>query len=556
MSEFIFTMRGLTKAYDRKVVLDKITLAFYHGAKIGVIGHNGSGKSTLLRIMAGVDKDFDGLAKLQDGATVGYVPQEPELDPTKDVKGNIEPAVAATKGLLARFDELNEKLASDLDPDAMQRVMDELERVQNKIDATNAWEIDRVVEQAMHALATPPGDADVSRLSGGEKRRVALCKTLLAAPDLLLLDEPTNHLDADTVQWLERHLQDYKGTVIAITHDRYFLDNVAKWMLELDHGKGYPYEGNYSTYLDQKARKLKDEEKQDASRRRRLERELEWIRQSPRGRMAKSKARITAFEKLQAEVANREERDGAIALTIPSGQRLGQDVLKVQGLTKSYGERTLFKDLSFELQPGAFVGIIGPNGAGKTTLFRLITGQEQPDAGKAVLGPTVQTCYVDQSRQGLSAEKSVYEEISAGQEEVLLGTRKMNARAYVSLFNFRGADQQQLVGTLSGGQRNRVQLAKELKTGGNFLLLDEPTNDLDVMTMQVLEEALDAFPGCAMVISHDRFFLDRLATHILHFDGEGEVRFFEGGYSTYRERMLEEGIDIEAIGGGPHRRMK
>ena len=556
MSEFIYTMRGLTKAYDKKIVLDKITLAFYHGAKIGVIGHNGSGKSSLLRIMAGVDKSFDGLAKLQDGKTVGYVPQEPELDPSANVRGNIEPAVAATKQLLTRFDQLNEKLAEDLSPEAMQKVMDELERVQNKIDATNAWEIDRVVEQAMHALATPPGDADVTRLSGGEKRRVALARTLLAQPDLLLLDEPTNHLDADTVQWLERHLHDYPGTVIAITHDRYFLDHVAKWMLELDHGKAYPYEGNYSTYLEQKAGKLKDEEKQDAAKKRRLTRELDWIRQSARGRLAKSKARIREFEKLQAEVANREEREGAIALTIPSGPRLGQDVLKVEGVSKGYGKRQLFKDLSFKLEPGAFVGIIGPNGAGKTTLFRLITGQEKPDQGSIHLGETVQTCYVDQSRQGLNPEKSVYEEISGGLEEVVLGERRMNARAYVSLFNFRGADQQQLVGSLSGGQRNRVQLAKELKSGGNFLLLDEPTNDLDVMTMQVLEEALDAFPGCAMVISHDRFFIDRLATHVLHFDGEGEARFFEGGYTAYRERMLEEGVDIEAVGGGPHKRLK
>ena len=556
MSEFIYVTRGLTKAYDQKIVLDKITLAFYHGAKIGVIGHNGSGKSTLLRVMAGVDKDVDGLAKLADGATVGYVPQEPELDPALDVRGNIEPAVAATKGLLTRFDQLNEKLAEDLDPDAMQKVMDELERVQNKIDATNAWEIDRVVEQAMHALATPPGDADVTKLSGGEKRRVALCRTLLAQPDLLLLDEPTNHLDADTVQWLERHLHDYPGTVIAITHDRYFLDHVAKWMLELDHGKASPYEGNYSTYLEQKAGRLKDEEKQEAAKKRRLTRELEWIRQSARGRLAKSKARIREFEKLQAAVASREEREGAIALTIPSGPRLGQDVLEVKGLSKSYGGRQLFKDLEFKLEPGAFVGIIGPNGAGKTTLFRLITGQEQPDAGSVHLGETVQVCYVDQSRQGLDPDNSVFKEISGGQEEVVLGQRRMNARAYVSLFNFRGTDQQQPVGTLSGGQRNRVQLAKELKSGGNLLLLDEPTNDLDVMTMQVLEEALEAFPGCAMVISHDRFFLDRLATHILHFDGEGEVRFFEGGYTTYRERMLEEGVDIESVGGGPHKRLK
>ena len=556
MSEFICTLRKLTKAYDGKIVLDDITLAFFRGAKIGVIGPNGSGKSTLLRIMAGVDKDFDGTCYVAEGAKIGYVPQEPTLDPSLDVRGNIDLAVAPIKNLLARYDKLNEKLADpDLDPDDMQKVLDQLERTQQEIEAKGAWELDHTVEQAMHALDTPPGDAKVDRLSGGERRRVALCQTLLAQPDLLLLDEPTNHLDADTVQWLERHLKDYPGAVISITHDRYFLDNVAAWMLEMDRGRTYPYEGNYSTYLDQKAKKLKDDEKQDAARKRRLERELEWIRTSPRARAAKSKARVREFEKLKSDVDAAAEGEGQLQLVIPSGQRLGQEVLRVDGVTKTYAGRTLFSNFSFEVPPGAFVGIIGPNGAGKTTLFRLIVGQEEPDAGTVTRGKTVELCYVDQSRENLHAEKSVYEEISEGNDEVVLGKRSMNARAYVSLFNFRGPDQQKLVGQLSGGQRNRVQLAKTLKTGGNVLLLDEPTNDLDIPTCQVLEESLNQFPGCVFVISHDRFFLDRLATHMIHLDGEGNARFFEGGYTAYREKMLEEGVDIEQVGGGKHRRL-
>ncbi|RMG17572.1 MAG: energy-dependent translational throttle protein EttA [Planctomycetota bacterium] len=555
MAEFVYVLRKLTKAYDRKVVLDGITLAFLPGAKIGVIGHNGSGKSTLLRIMAGVDTDFDGLAQPAEGIRVGYVPQEPELDPSLDVRGNIEQAVGEVRALLRRYEELNERLADpELDPDAMQEALDELDRVQTAIDATDAWELDHKVEQAMHALATPPGDAAVDRLSGGEKRRVALAQVLLSQPDLLLLDEPTNHLDADTVHWLERHLADYPGTVVMITHDRYFLDNVVGWMLEMEGGKGIPYEGNYSTYLEQKAKKLRDAEKQEASKKRRLERELRWIQRNPKGQRAKGKARIREFEKLRAELAELSGKDQGIQLTIPEGQRLGQDVLRVEGLGKRYGERLIFSNLDFEVQPGSCVGIIGPNGAGKTTLFRILTGQEIPDEGTVHLGKTVEICYVDQSRADLCDENTVYEEISGGDDEVKLGARRMNARAYVSLFGFRGNDQQKTLDQISGGQRNRVQLAKTLKTGGNLLLLDEPTNDLDLPTVRVLEEALARFGGAVLVISHDRFFLDRLATHILHFDGEGGARFFEGGYTAYREKLLEEGVDIEAV-GGKHRRL-
>ena len=558
MPEIICTLRNLTKSYDTKKVLDDITLSFFATAKIGVIGANGSGKTTLLRIMAGGDPDgYYGTCKVNDNIKIGYVPQEPLLDKTLDVRGNIDKAVAPIKNLLTRFDQLNEKMADPAvyeDADALQKVQDELERVQNEIEAKGAWEIDRKVDQAMHALDTPPGDSKVDKLSGGEKRRVALCQVLLAQPQLLLLDEPTNHLDADTVQWLEKHLKDYPGAVIAITHDRYFLDHVAQWMLEMDHGRASPFEGNYSTYLEQKAGRIKDSEKQEASKKRLLKRELEWIKQSPRARQAKSKARVSNYEKLKTEVEAAGQDEGQVQLVIPAGNRLGQDVLKVKGLTKAYKGRTLFSDLSFELQPGAFVGIIGPNGAGKTTFFRIVVGQEKPDAGQAVVGPTVEMAYVDQSREDLEADKSVYEEISGGEDEIWLGKRKMNARAYVSLFNFRGTDQQKKVGQLSGGQRNRVQLAKTLKKSGNMLLLDEPTNDLDVSTMHVLEESLQNFPGCVMVISHDRFFLDRLCTHILHFDGEGGARFFEGDYSAYREKLLSEGIDIEQT-GGKHRRL-
>jgi energy-dependent translational throttle protein EttA len=557
MSEFIYSLRKLTKAYDGEVVLDGITLAFLHGAKIGVIGHNGSGKSTLLRIMAGVDTDIDGDALPADGIKIGYVPQEPELDSSLDVRGNIEKAVAPIRALLTRYEEIS---AAWEDPEVLEdadkqaALMEEQGKVQELIELKGAWELDHRVDQAMHALCTPPGDASIDKLSGGERRRVALCQTLLAQPDLLLLDEPTNHLDADTVHWLERHLSDYPGTVIAITHDRYFLDHVAGWMLEMDRGRAHPYEGNYSTYLAAKAKGLRDDEKQEAAKKRRLQRELQWIQRAPKGQQAKNKARVREFEKLRQEIVDTAKGDAQLALSIPEGARLGQDVLEVKGLTKAYDGRTLFEDLGFEIHPGSFVGIVGPNGAGKTTFFRILTGQEQPDAGSATLGKTVEICYVDQSRENLDPEKSVFEEISEGQDEVVLGKRKMNARAYVSLFNFRGSDQQKLVGQLSGGQRNRVQLAKTLKTGGNLLLLDEPTNDLDVATMGVLEEALAAFGGCVMVISHDRFFLDRLSTNTLHFDGDGGARFFEGGYSAYVAKLLEEGIDIETT-GGPHRRL-
>jgi len=553
VAEFVFTVRRLSKSYERSKVLDDITLAFMPGAKIGVIGHNGSGKSTLLRIMAGVDTDFEGMAQPSDGLKIGYVPQEPELDGSLDVRGNIEKAVAPIRQLLTDFEELNMKLAEEMDDAAMQKVMDKLERVTTEIDLKDAWELDHRVEQAMHALATPPGDSPVASLSGGEKRRVALCQTLLAQPDMLLLDEPTNHLDADTVHWLERHLASYTGCVIAITHDRYFLDNVAGWMLELENGKARPYEGNYSTYLEQKAKVLRDQEKQEASKKRRLKAELDWIRSNPKGRQTKAKARISNFESLRDEVATL-SAEGKIQLQIPSGGRLGQNVLRVENLAKGFDGRALCTDLTLELPPGAFLGIIGPNGAGKTTFFRMLVEQEQPDSGTITIGKTVEICYVDQSREDLEDEATVYEAISENNDEIVLGKRKMNARAYVSLFGFRGGDQQKQLQNISGGQRNRVQLAKTLKTGGNLLLLDEPTNDLDLPTVHMLEEALTHFPGCVMVVSHDRFFLDRLATHMLHFDGEGKARFFEGGYTAYRQKMLDEGIDIEAT-GGTHRRL-
>ena len=553
MAEFVFTVRRLSKSYERTKVLDDITLAFMPNAKIGVIGHNGSGKSTLLRIMAGVDKDFEGMAQPADGLKIGYVSQEPQLDESLDVRGNIEKAVAPIRQLLTDFEDLNMQLAEDLDDAAMQKVMDKLERVTTQIELKDAWELDHRVEQAMHALATPPGDSPVASLSGGEKRRVALCQALLAQPDMLLLDEPTNHLDADTVHWLERHLAAYTGCVIAITHDRYFLDNVANWMLELEGGRARPYEGNYSTYLEQKAKVLRDQEKQEASKKRRLKAELDWIRSNPKGRQTKAKARISNFESLRDEVASL-SAEGQIQLQIPSGGRLGQNVLRVEKLAKGFDGRALCTSLTLELPPGAFLGIIGPNGAGKTTFFRMLVDQEQPDAGTITLGKTVEICYVDQSRADLEDEATVYEAISENNDEIVLGKRKMNARAYVSLFGFRGGDQQKQLQNISGGQRNRVQLAKTLKTGGNLLLLDEPTNDLDLPTVYMLEEALTHFPGCVMVVSHDRFFLDRLATHMLHFDGEGKARFFEGGYTAYRQKMLDEGIDIEAT-GGTHRRL-
>jgi sulfate-transporting ATPase len=553
-ADYAIALQHVSKTYGTKKVLDGITLAFLKGARIGVIGHNGSGKSTLLRILAGEDKEFEGARQEADGLRIGYVPQEPKLTPGS-VRDNLAEAVSETRDLLKRFDELNEKLAEPLEPDEMQAVLDDLEKVQTEIDHRGAWELERKLEQAAQALGLPPMDADVMKCSGGERRRVALCKVLLSHPDLLLLDEPTNHLDADATQWLERHLADYEGTVIAVTHDRYFLDNVAGWMLEMERGHGTPYQGNYSSYLDQKAKRMADQDRQEAARKRLLARELEWIRKTPSARTAKNKARLKNFERMYAEQEKRQ--DDTVTITIPPGERLGDLVLQVEHVSKSFGDRTVIKDLSFEIPPAAILGVIGPNGTGKTTLLKLIAGQLKPDAGRIRLGPTVTPCFVDQERAGLDPEKTVWAEISDGQDELKLGSQTMNSRAYVAKFNFKSGDQQQLVGTLSGGQRNRVQLAKMLRRGGNLLLVDEPTNDLDLSTIQVLEDALEAFPGCAIVVSHDRFFLDRIATHILAFDYGGKARFWEGNYATYRERLEEE---REEAGLGPatkgvHRRL-
>jgi sulfate-transporting ATPase len=536
--QYIYVMRRLTKIFPGgKKVLEDITLAFLPGAKIGVLGVNGAGKSTLLRIMAGLDHDFSGEAWAADGARVGFLPQEPELDPSKDVLGNVMEGVAATKALLDRFDEVSAKFG---DPDAdMDGLMAEQAELQERIDAVNGWELQRTLDIAMDALRCPPGDQDVATLSGGERRRVALCRLLLQQPDLLLLDEPTNHLDAESVAWLERHLQDYPGTVVAITHDRYFLDNVAGWILELDRGHGIPWQGNYSSWLEQKQKRLAQEEKQEVARQQTLARELEWIRASPRARQAKSKARITAYEDLliQAEV----RAPGTAQIMIPPGPRLGDVVIDAEHLTKGYGARLLIDDLDFRLPPGGIVGVIGPNGAGKTTLFRMIVGQEKLDGGALRVGDTVALGYVDQSRDALAANKSVWEEISGGRDTIQLGKREVNSRAYVAAFNFRGPDQQQKVGQLSGGERNRVHLAKLLKGGANVILLDEPTNDLDVDTLRALEDALLDFAGCAVIISHDRWFLDRIATHILAFEGDSHVEWFEGNYQDYeadRKRRL------------------
>jgi ATP-binding cassette ChvD family protein len=538
MAQFIFTMRGLTKYYDKKAVLKDIWLSFLPGAKIGVLGINGAGKSTILRIMAGVDTEFDGEAAPAAGATIGFVPQEPQLTPGKNVLENVEEAVAPTKALLKRFDEINEQLGTDLSPEKMEKVLEEQASVQEKIDACNAWEIDRQLEIAMDALRLPPADAKVETLSGGERRRVALCKVLLQAPDLLLLDEPTNHLDAESVAWLEHHLHEYKGTVVAVTHDRYFLDNVAGWILELDFGRGIPYEGNYSGWLEKKQARLQNEEKQQGAWQRKLQRELEWIRMSPRARVAKNKARLSAYDKLVTQ--EYDEREDSIDLQIPPGPRLGSHVLKAQNIRKAFGENVLIDDLTFDLPPAGLVGVIGPNGAGKTTLFKLITGEEKPDSGTLNIGETVVVSYIDQNRETLDPVKSVYEEVSGGQDVLQVGKVRLHARAYLSRFNFRGTDQQKKVGNLSGGERNRIQLAKLLRRGGNLLLLDEPTNDLDIDTLRTLEEALMNFPGCAMVVSHDRYFLDRIATHILAFEGDGKVRWFEGNFQAYEERRKEE----------------
>jgi len=545
--QYIYVMKDLRKVYPpNREVLKGIWLSFFPGAKIGLIGANGAGKSTLLKIMAGVIKDFLGEAWPADQVRVGYLPQEPQLDPDKNVLGNVEEGVRATRNLLDEFDKINAKFAEEMSSEEMEKLLSEQARVQDAIEACNGWEIDRTLEIAMDALRLPPGDADVTKLSGGERRRVALCRLLLERPDLLLLDEPTNHLDAESVAWLERFLKEYPGTVVAITHDRYFLDNVAGWILELDRGEGIPWEGNYSSWLDQKQARLESEEKQESARRRTLQRELEWVRMSPRARQAKGKARLSAYESLLAEEMEAEKRVQATDLHIPPGPRLGELVVEAVSLRKGYGDKLLIDDLSFKLPPGGIVGVIGANGAGKTTLFRMIVGEEKPDAGVLRIGETVKTAYVDQSRDILNGERQVWEEISDGRDNVILGKREIPARSYAAAFNFKGSDQQKRVKDLSGGERNRVHLAKVLKSGGNLLLLDEPTNDLDVDTLRSLEDALLSFAGCAVVISHDRWFLDRIATHILAFEGDSKVVWFEGNYQDYeadRKRRLGAAAD-------------
>ncbi len=532
--EFIYTCYKLARHYPPdRTVLENISLSFYPGAKIGVIGPNGAGKSSLLKIMAGLDDGYSGEARLTPGFSVGYLSQEPELDPDKDVKGNVMDGVAQVQSIIDRY---NEVMAMWADPDAdYDKIGKEQAQLEDKIAAADAWSLERNVEIAMDALRCPPDDSPVTNLSGGEKRRVALCRLLLSRPDLLLLDEPTNHLDAESVFWLERFLQDYAGTVVAITHDRYFLDNVAQWILELDNGKGIPFEGNYSSWLEQKQERLALQEKSNVARRRTLERELEWVRMSPKARQAKGKARLAAYDKLQAEAEAERDTSNRLEIAIPPGPRLGDTVIEVEHLEKGFGDKLLIEDLSFTLPPAGIVGIIGANGAGKTTLFRMFTGQEQPDAGTIKIGDTVQLSYVDQSRDDLDADKTVYEEITEGVEHMVVGNREIHGRAYVASFNFKGTDQQKIVGKLSGGERNRVHLAKLLKSGGNVLLLDEPTNDLDVDTLRALESGLESFPGCAVVISHDRWFLDRIATHVLSFEGDSQVRWFEGNFSEYEE---------------------
>jgi len=547
--QFIYTMYGLKKIVPgtQREILKGITLAFYPTAKIGVLGPNGAGKSTLLRIMAGVDKEYVGDARITEGYRAGLLAQEPQLDAGKDVRGNVEEGVADRRAVLKRYEELSAKFGESLTDAEMDQLNDDFQKAQDEIEAKGLWDLDSQIDHAMDALRLPPGEQDVKTLSGGERRRVALCRLLLSHPDLLLLDEPTNHLDADSVAWLERTLTSYAGCVVAVTHDRYFLDNAAGWILELDKGAGIPYEGNYSSWLGQKRKRLADEEKQESARQRTLARELEWVQASPRARQAKSKARIESYERLLAEEPERRERE--LEISIPPGPRLGDVVINADKLRKGYGDRLLFDDLTFALPRGGIVGIIGPNGAGKTTLFRLITGEEKADGGSLVVGETVKLGYVSQSRDALDPKKNVWEEIAEGQENIQIGTRTRNARAYVASFNFRGPDQQKRVGDLSGGERNRVHLAKMLKSGANVLLLDEPSNDLDVDTLRALEEALLDFAGCVVVISHDRWFLDRVATHLLVFEGDSRVRWFEGNYHSYEEFMRKEkGADWE-----PHR---
>ncbi|HSR93105.1 MAG TPA: energy-dependent translational throttle protein EttA [Gemmatimonadales bacterium] len=547
--EYIFTMRDLRKVVPpSREILKGIYLAFYPGAKIGVLGANGAGKSTLLRIMAGVDTDFIGDAKPLAGTRIGYLPQEPQLDPAKDVRGNVEEGVRELRQLLDDFNTISARFAEPMSDDEMNRLLEKQGRLQDQIDHLGVWDLDHKLDIAMDALRLPPGDASVDTLSGGERRRVALCRLLLEQPEMLLLDEPTNHLDAESVAWLEKYLEGFPGTVVAITHDRYFLDNVAKWILELDRGAGIPWEGNYSSWLDQKRKRLATEEKQASARQKTLERELEWVRMAPKARHAKGKARLQRYEELREEADRQTE--GSVEILIPVPERLGDEVVVAEKLSKGYGDRLLFENLNFALPRGGIVGVIGPNGAGKTTLFRMIAGQEKPDSGNLTVGKTVKLAYVDQSRDSLDGTKSAYEEISGGEDELLFGSRKVNARAYCAGFNFRGSDQQKKVKDLSGGERNRVHLAKLLKSGGNLLLLDEPTNDLDVDTLRALEDALVAFAGCAVVISHDRWFLDRIATHILAFEGESEVYWYEGNYQDYATDFKKrKGVDANQ----PHR---
>jgi sulfate-transporting ATPase len=545
---FIYQIIDLNKKFGQRELLKNINLAFYPGAKIGLLGRNGAGKSTLMKIMAGIDREYEGEARLAEGYTAGYLEQEPQLDPDKTVFENVMDGAEESRAVLRRYEEINARFAEPLSDAEMEKLLAEQARVQDEIDAKNLWDLDRQVEIAMDAMNLPPGEWSVTNLSGGERRRVALCRLLLEKPDLLLLDEPTNHLDADSVHWLERHLAEYTGTVVAVTHDRYFLDNVAKWILEVDHGRGIPFEGNYSSWLEQKKARLALEEKQASARQKTLDKELEWIRMSPKARQAKSKARVAAYEKLAAEQAA--TRDSEVEIFIPASRQLGDLVIEAENISKAFGDKLLFENLSFRLPPGGIVGIIGPNGAGKTTLFRMLVGQEKPDTGAITVGSTVDIGYVDQSRDALDPDKTVFEEISGGHDTIELGKRTVNARSYVAKFNFMGPDQQKKVGTLSGGERNRVHLAKMLKSGANVLLLDEPTNDLDVETLRALEDALEEFAGCAVVISHDRWFLDRLATHILAFEGDSHVEWFEGNFEAYEEDKIRR-LGDDAV--EPHR---